>query len=98
MKYVTNQSHLDLPNDSQRSHAMKIASNQLIKLAEENKIPVFVAYYDPKKGYQYNGLFPEEIDSLDVTSQYNRFYEFLKVCVGFNKEDLTPVVRRKTKK
>ena len=94
MKSVTNMGE-STSADSQRSHAVKIASNQLVKLAEENKIPIFIAYYDPKKGYQYNGIFPEEVDSEDVTSEYKRFFEFLKVCISFNKEDCRPTITKK---
>lgn len=85
-----------LSTDSQRSHAVKIATNQLVKLAEDNEIPIFIAYYDPKRGYQYNGIFPEEIENSDAESQYGRFMEFLKVCISFNKEDNTPTITKKT--
>lgn len=81
--------------DSKRSHAVKIATNQLVKIAEDNDIPIFIAYYDPSRGYQYNGIFPEEIGTPDIASQYDRFLEFLKVCIGFNKEDNIPTIRKK---
>lgn len=80
---------------AQRTHAVKIATNQLVKLAGENDIPIFIAYYDPRRGYQYNGLFPEEIESPDVMSQYERFMDFLKVCISFNREDNTPTISKK---
>ena len=81
--------------DSQRAHAVKIAVNQLVKLAGENDIPIFIAYYDPRRGYQYNGLFPEEIEAPDVADQYGRFMEFLKICISFNRDDNTPTITKK---
>lgn len=75
------------------THQIKISSNQLVKLAEDSQIPIFVAYYDPQKGYQYNGVFPEELDAEDLASEYGRFYEFLRVCIGFNKADLMPQMK-----
>lgn len=96
MKNITNINKEDsLSNESQRCHAIKIASNQMVKLAEESKVPLFVAYYDPKKGYQYNGLFPEEIESDDVVSEYDKFKKFLEVCISFNKELCKPIVSKK---
>ena len=95
MEKVTNMSPIVESSDSKRAHAVKIASNQLVKLAEENDIPIFIAYYDPKKGYQYNGVLPEELTSEDLQSQYERFYDFLEVCISFNKEDLRPKVIHK---
>lgn len=94
MKNVTNINE-EIVTESQRTHAIKIGSNQLVKVAEENKVPIFIAYYDPKKGYQYNGLFPEEIEADDLSSEYHRFFEFLKVCISFNKESCKPVVSKR---
>lgn len=99
MRKITNFSdNTDIKDLRKRVHNIKISSNQLVRLAEESKIPIFIAYYDPEKGYQYNGLFPEEIDSPDVDSEWYKFYEFLKVCISFNKADLIPQLSKKKKK
>lgn len=77
-----------------KTHQIKISSNRLVKLAEDSQIPIFIAYYDPQNGYQYNGVFPEELDADDLKSEYGRFFEFLKVIIGFNKDDLMPQMKR----
>lgn len=81
-----------------KTHDVKIGSNRLVKLAEERKIPIFVAYYDPQKGYQYDGVLPEEVQTTDSRGQYGKFIEFMKVCIGFNKEEHVAKVCRKTLK
>lgn len=75
------------------AHNMKIASNDFVKKAKENRIPALTIYYDPKNGYKYNGIFPEEIGSEELKSQYGRFYEFMRVCLSFNQDDYVPVVK-----
>ena len=95
MKKITNLNETnDINEIKKRAHQIKISSNQLVKLAEDSQIPIFVAYYDPQKGYQYNGVFPEELDAEDLASEYGRFYEFLRVCIGFNKADLMPQMKK----
>ena len=95
MKNVTNINLNDM-SDAKRAHEIKIATNRLVKLAEETQVPIFVAYFDSQKeDYQYNGVFPEEIGTDDVKNQYGKFYEFLKVCIGFNKADLGPKIERR---
>ena len=81
-----------------KTHDVKIGSNRLIKLAEECKIPIFIAYYDPQKGYQYDGVLPEEVQTTDSRGQYGKFIEFMKICIGFNKEEHVAKVCRKTLK
>lgn len=94
MEKVTNIG--DAPNIApSRTHEIKIAANKIVKMGEENNIPVFVVYYDPKKGYQYNAVFAEELESPDLESQYGRFKDFLKICIGFNKQDIKPKIVRK---
>ena len=66
-----------------RTHDVKIEVNNLMKIANDSKIPIFVAYYAPGKGYIYDGLFPEEIEDA----------EDLKVCIDFNKEDYKPIIK-----
>lgn len=82
---------------NEKLHDIKILSNQLFKLCQENQIPFFLTYYHPAVGYQYNGLFPEEIDSENVSSEYFRFVEFLKIVVNFNKEDYKPIIKKNQK-
>lgn len=77
-----------------RAHDVKIEVNNLMKIANDSKIPIFVAYYAPGKGYIYDGLFPEEIeDAEDLKEQYGKFMKFLKVCIDFNKEDYKPIIK-----
>lgn len=96
MDHLTNMTEELLPSDTKRAHAVKIATNQLVKLSEENNIPIFIAYYDPIKGYQYNGVLPEDCEkSEDLYSQYERFYKFLEICILFNKEDCRPHISKK---
>lgn len=89
---VTNEDKF-LGSPAKRSHAVKIEVNNLMKIAEENKIPIFISYYAPGKGYVYDGLFPEEIESPDLYEQYGKFMKFLKVCIDFNKDDYKPVIK-----
>lgn len=79
-----------------RVHDVKINTNRLVKLAEDCQIPIFVAYYDPHKGYQYDGVLPEEVKTEDVQGEYGRFIEFMRICINFNAEDQVPKVCKKT--
>lgn len=97
MKKISNQGMIPEENLSARSHKIKIATNQFIKLANEQDIPVFVAYYVPKKGYEYACVLPEDVDDQDVESEYGRFLKFFQVCIDFNKEDYKPVIQKKMK-
>lgn len=76
-----------------RAHDVKIGVNSLIKTAEESKIPIFIAYYAPGKGYVYDGLFPEELEEDDLKEQYGKFFKFLQVCIDFNKKDYKPIIK-----
>lgn len=89
----------DVDTGNGATHTIKIMTNQLIKECERAKVPVFVAYHvrDAKgRGkYQYNAVLPEEVG---VNSEYGKFQEFLKTCLGFNKEDyLSPEIRENEK-
>lgn len=77
----------------QAVHDMKIGINRVIKDAQEAEVPIFIAYYSPSQGYIYNALFPEEIGTKEAESEYGRFLDFLKTCVGFNREDYKPVIK-----
>jgi hypothetical protein len=79
-------------NLSEDSHKIKILANQLVRECEIAKIPIFLSYYVPGKGYQYNALLPEEIGE-DMKGEYNKFKRFLQVCVDFNKEDYFPKIQ-----
>ncbi len=70
-------------------HQLKIAVNQMVKDARKNGIPIFIAYYSPTEGYVYNGAIPESITNpeADVSSEYGKFNAFLRVCMGYNKEE-----------
>lgn len=74
-------------------HNIKITTNQLIKHCKNAEIPMFLTYYIPGTGYVYQGLFPEDIDTPNVESEFGRFVEFLKTCVKFNQEDYKPVIK-----
>ena len=78
---------------SNRTHDVKIAINELMKISTNSKIPIFVAYYDPGKGYVYNGMLPQELNSPDLVDQYDRFWKFLKLCIDFNRDDYKPVIK-----
>ena len=75
-------------------HEIKLKVNELLKLCQDKEVPFFLTYYHPDLGYQYSGLFPEEINSESVESEYYRFIEFLKVVVNFNAEDFKPVIKK----
>lgn len=68
-------------------HTANQIAKHYCKSLEELGIPVFTAYYVPQKGYRYKAIFPEEISNPELASEYKKFNEFLKVCIGFNKED-----------
>lgn len=81
------------------NHDVKIYTNQVVRTLRENNIPVFIAYYTPDKGFQYNGCFPEELPDKEAASSLStacggKFFEFLKLCIGFNKEDYFPVIKK----
>lgn len=77
----------------QVKHDIKIGINRLLKDCEQAEIPIFLTYYLPGVGYVYHGLFPEEMQSEQLQSEYGRFSEFLKTCISFNKEDYKPVIK-----
>lgn len=83
-------SNMDEKDSNNLNHNIKMAAKSFCRECENNNIPVFVAYYLPEKGYQYRATFPEEIGTPEVESEYGKFKEFLKVCIGFNKEDYFP--------
>lgn len=84
------ENRLTKSESSTKKHEAKIMTNQYIKKCQEMGLPVFVAYFVPGKGYQYNAYFPEEIGTPDVKSEYGKFNEFLRVCIDFKKEDYFP--------
>ena len=77
-------------NSGELHHKINMSAKKFYRECEDNNIPVFVSYYLPGKGYQYKAKFPEEIATPEVQSEYGKFKEFLKVCIGFNKEDYFP--------
>lgn len=73
-------------------HNIKIALNQIVRDAGRAGIPIFTVFYTEEEGYVFNGILPEEIGTDNLKSEYGKFDEFLKTCIGFNKEDeLKPV-------
>lgn len=66
------------------AHNIKIRTNRFIKEAKEDGIPVFVAYYLPETGYRYGVVLPEDCGE-PFKSECEKFVEFAKVCIGFNK-------------
>lgn len=69
-------------------HDLKIQINAMCKEAKRNGVPIFIAYYSPSDGYVYNGVIPEEIeDAEDIKSEYGKFYEFLRICMNYNREE-----------
>lgn len=76
------------------AHDVRILLNNLTKICESENIPFFVAFYTEKNGYEYRGLFPEEIDERNMESQWGRFPKFLETVIGFNKEDYKPVITK----
>ena len=97
MKKISSQELVPEENLSARAHKVKIATNQYVKLATEQEIPVFVAYYIPKKGYEYACVLPEDLDTEDVKGEYGKFMKFFQVCIDFNKEDYIPIIQKKMK-
>lgn len=69
---------------SEKEHEIKISANRLVREAGNAGIPIFVAYYSETEGYVFNGMLPEE---LGVESQYGKFNEFMRTCIGFNKDE-----------
>lgn len=89
MKKVSNLEEMQ----KKAKHELKINSNRLLKECEEAEIPIFIAYFIPGEGYVYQGLLPEEIGTENVSSEYGRFTEFLKTCIGFNQADVKPIIK-----
>lgn len=75
-------------------HELKMKIKEIERFCKDKQIPFFLTYYTPKHGYSYSGLFPEEINSNHVVSEHWRFLEFLKVVVGFNREDYKPIIKK----
>ena len=72
-------------------HSFKIKANKLVRDAAASKIPVFVAYYSQNEDkYIYNGMLPEEVG---CESQYGKFYEFLRLCMNFNKDETIKLIK-----
>lgn len=92
LKEVSNDTML-LGSPVKRAHDVKIGVNSLIKTSEAAQIPIFIAYYVPGKGYVYDGMLPEELNSPDLKEQYGKFWRFLQLCLDFNKEDYKPVIK-----
>ena len=76
-------------------HKIKIMMNELVREAAKEGIPIFGLYYSEKEGYVYNGMLPEE---LGVESEYGKFNEFLRICMGFNKEEFFKTQRVQVEK
>ncbi len=93
MKEITGQKEKKEPvikkKVSSYEHDLKIEINKLVKKAKDEGIPTFFIYYSPEDGYVYHGCLPEEIvnKDVDVSSEYQKFYEFLRVCIGYNKDE-----------
>ena len=70
-------------------HVLKTTFNAIAKEAKKQGVPFFAAYYSETEGYVFNGVLPEEIlePTPDVESQYGKFAEFMKTCMGYNKEE-----------
>ena len=68
-------------------HVINMEIKRLCQKCEENSIPIFIAYFLKGRGYKYRSIFPEEIGTESVQSEYGKFKEFLKVCIGFNKNN-----------
>lgn len=73
-------------------HNIRIALNQVVRDAGRAGIPIFTVFYTEEEGYVYNGILPEEIGTENLQKEYGKFDEFLKICLGFNKEEeLKPI-------
>ena len=75
-------------------HAIKIALNQLVRDAGKAGIPILTIYFSLEdNGYVFNGILPEELGLEELKPQYGRFDDFLRICMGFNKEDAIKAVK-----
>lgn len=83
----------EITTEKTTSSYIKHEVSSLVRKCAEKDIPVFVTYYIPGKGYQYNGIWPQEINSEDVKSEYDHFNEFFKLICGFKKENYFPHIR-----
>ena len=79
---------------SEISHEMHMRTKDLYRFCETHGIPIFIAYYLQNKGYQYKGLFPEEINTEEVLSEYGKFKQFLKVVIDFNEDYYKPQIKK----
>lgn len=84
--------HIKGKTKKDTEHNLKILVNRLVKSCKEEQIPMFIAFYSEKDGYQYNGVMPEDVG---VSSEYGRFIQFLRTAVAFNKEDYIPTINKK---
>ena len=82
MQKITNEAEIQITSED--VHRIKIMTNSLVRLCREVNIPIFIAFHIPQKGYQYNALFPEEIE---YKPEYGKFKKFLQTIIDFNKEE-----------
>lgn len=92
-KYINEQKIKELTDVRDRAHFAKLKMNTFIRQLTLANIPSFVAVYIPGKGYQYNAVFPEELEMNDCDSECGKFNEFLKTCINFNKENYLPHIQ-----
>ncbi len=73
-------------------HEIKIDANALENKCRKAGVPMFIAYYTPDKGYQYNALLPEELfEEAGVESEYGKFLEFLSLVSQFRRAPYTGI-------
>ena len=92
MQDYTNITQTEVTNEG--PHKVLLAGKQFIKTAEEKGIPALAIYYIPGKGYKYQGILPQELENEEVSSEYDKFKEFLRLIIGFNKEDYLPPLKQ----
>ena len=79
---------------AQRNHRITLTTKRFVKDCADSDVPVFVAYYLPGKGLKYRAILPDELE-MPAKEVEDKFNEFLKVVVGFDKEEYFPTIENK---
>ena len=77
---------------AQRNHRITLETKKFVKDCAESDVPVFVAYYLPGKGLKYRAILPDELQMAGLEDKFN---EFLKVAITFDKNEYFPTIENK---
>lgn len=72
---------------------VKIVTNAYVKYCQEHNMPVIIALYEPRKGYTYASVLPEEINCKISKDDAAKFKKFMQDIIGFDKSNYMPHIK-----